>query len=59
MKNPEAKKMAQVLRVLAVLPQDPGSIPNAHLAAHNCNSTSRGSDTLTGIHIGKAPRHLK
>jgi hypothetical protein len=28
-------KMAQPLRALAVLPEDPGSIPSTHMAAHN------------------------
>jgi hypothetical protein len=31
-----AGEMAQRLRVQAVLPEDPGSIPSAHMAAHNC-----------------------
>jgi hypothetical protein len=28
--------MAQGLRALAILPEDPGSIPNTFMAAHNC-----------------------
>ena len=27
--------MAQYLQALATLPEDPGSIPNIHMAAHN------------------------
>lgn len=37
--------VAQQLRILTALPEDPGSISNTHKAAHNiCNSRS---DTLT------------
>jgi hypothetical protein len=28
--------MAQQLRALAALPEDPGSIPNIHMATHTC-----------------------
>lgn len=39
-------------RVLDALPEDLGSIPNTHMAAHNfCNFSSRGSDTLTETYI--------
>jgi hypothetical protein len=31
-----ARKMAPWLRVLAALPEDPGSILSNHMAAHNC-----------------------
>ena len=31
-----AREMAQQLRALAVLAEDPGSIPNIHTASHNC-----------------------
>jgi hypothetical protein len=31
----EAGEMAQRLRALAALPEDLGSIPNTHMAAHN------------------------
>lgn len=51
--------MAQQLGAPAVLPQDPGSTPDAHVAAHKCKSASRGPDALTGTHIGKTPMHLK
>ena len=30
------EQMAQRLRTLAVLPEDPGSIPSTYMAAHNC-----------------------
>ena len=49
-----AGEMAQQLRglrALAVLPEDLGSIPSTHMVAHNCNSSSRGSDTLTPVRI--------
>ena len=37
-----AEEMAQRLRALAALPEDPGSIPSAHMAADNfSNSSSR------------------
>ena len=35
--------MAQQLRALTALPENPGSIPSTHMAAHNC---SRGLDIL-------------
>ena len=31
-----AGEMAQRLRALTALPEDPGSIPSTHMAAHNC-----------------------
>jgi hypothetical protein len=31
-----AGEMSQWLRVLAALPEDPGSIPSTHMIAHNC-----------------------
>ena len=31
----EAGEMAQWLRVLAILPEDPGSVPSTHVVAHN------------------------
>jgi hypothetical protein len=31
-----AGEEAQWLRALAAFPEDPGSIPSAHMAAHNC-----------------------
>ena len=46
-----AGEMAQQLRTLAVLPEDPGSIPITHMAAHNCNNSFRGSDIFTPMHI--------
>ncbi|CAO2608825.1 hypothetical protein LEMLEM_LOCUS13963 [Lemmus lemmus] len=30
------EEMAQRLRALTALPEDPGSIPSTHMAAHNC-----------------------
>jgi hypothetical protein len=35
-KTAEAGEMVQLLRALAALPKDPGSIPRTHTAAHNC-----------------------
>jgi hypothetical protein len=32
-----------LFRPLAALLEDSGSIPSTHVAAHNCNSSSRGS----------------
>ena len=29
-------EIAQRLRILAALPEDPSSIPSTHMAAHNC-----------------------
>jgi hypothetical protein len=31
-----AGEMAQRLKALAALPEDPGSIPSTHMVAHNC-----------------------
>ena len=31
-----AGEVAQQLRALASLPEDPGSVPSTHMAAHNC-----------------------
>ena len=50
--------MAQWLRTLTALPEDPDSIPSNHMAAHNLTtvwiSSSRGSDTH-----GKTPMYIK
>jgi hypothetical protein len=49
--------MAQWLRALAALPEDPGSISSTHMAAHNiCNSCPRESDSIT--HAGKTPMYI-
>jgi hypothetical protein len=42
-----AEEMAQWLRTLAVLSEDPCSIPNTHMAAHS----PRGSDPLTQTYM--------
>ena len=34
--NGGAGEMAQWLRALDALPEDPGSIPSTHMAVHNC-----------------------
>ena len=34
--KPRAGEMAQGLRALAALPEDPGSIPSNHMPAHIC-----------------------
>lgn len=40
--------MAQYLRALAALPEDPGSVPSTHMAAHAVgNPSSETSNTLT------------
>ncbi|EDL76976.1 rCG25076 [Rattus norvegicus] len=49
--------MAQQLRAPAALPEDPGSIPGTHMAAHNCNSGSRVSNTL--IQTYETPMHMR
>ena len=38
--------MVQQLRALASPAEDLRSIPSTHVVAHNCNSSSRTSDTL-------------
>lgn len=48
--------MAQRLRALATLPEDPVSIPSTNMGAHNCLQLSpRGSD----IHAGKTTMYIK
>jgi hypothetical protein len=49
--------MTQQLRALTALPEDPGSIPSSHMAAHSCNVCSRGSESLT--HAGKTLMYIK
>lgn len=46
--------MAEQLRLLVALPEDPVSVPSSYKAVV-CNSSSRGFDTLTkiDIHAGK------
>jgi hypothetical protein len=45
----------QRLRALAALLEDPGLIPNTHMAA--LNSSSRGSDTLTQTYMQGKHQH--
>ena len=67
-----AREMAQQLRTLTALPGDPGLIPSTHwLLTINCNSSPRGSDSLSGlsrhkacpqctdIQADKTPMHMK
>ena len=50
--------MAQWLRALAALPEDPGSIPSTYMTAHNClNSCSKGSNTFIQINIQNTNIH--
>jgi hypothetical protein len=35
-RKPRSGEMCQQLRTLAVLPEDPGSIPCINVVAHNC-----------------------
>ena len=44
-----AGEVAQWLRALAALPKDPDSVLSIYITAHNCNSSSNGSDTLIPI----------
>ena len=43
-----AGEMAQHLRALAALAEDPGSVPSTYMVAHVgiCNSNSRGFEAL-------------
>jgi hypothetical protein len=61
--NERTGEMAQQLRALATVAEDPGSIPSTHLVAHNIyNSSFKGSDALfwplraldTHVHASKA-----
>ena len=40
----EAGEMAQQLRTLAVLSENPGLAPSTHMATHNCDISSRRQD---------------
>jgi len=64
--------MAQWLGKLAVVPEDPGLIPNNHMAAHKSSPSCKGSDVVfwplwaSGIHTvhrhilaGKTPIHIR
>jgi gamma-glutamylcysteine synthetase len=45
--NTHAGKTSVRIKVtLAALPEDLGSVPSTHMAAHNCNSSSRRSNIL-------------
>lgn len=41
--------MAQQLRVMSALLEDPGSITSTHMASHNCNLNTQGFDTLINM----------
>ena len=52
--------MAQWLRTLAALPENPGLIISTHVAAHAClYLSSRESDTLTTKQYNKIKEILK
>jgi len=57
----KVRGLAQQLRALAALPEDLGSIPNNHIAAHNCLQLQfQGiQHPHTDIHAGKTPMHMK
>lgn len=42
----ETKEIAQQLKELAALPEDPGSILIADVIVNSCNFSSKGSDFL-------------
>jgi hypothetical protein len=53
--------MAQWLRALAALPEDPSSIPSTHMADHNglyLQIQGIGYPHVD-IHVGKTPLHMK
>lgn len=49
----QRKKMAarSTAKVLPVLPEDQDLIPSTHKVAYHCNSSSRGSNTLTHTYM--------
>jgi hypothetical protein len=51
--------MAQQLKGLAALPEDPGSIPSIYMAVHNCLylQFQRIQHLHTNIHVGKTQMH--
>lgn len=53
--------MAQQLRALAALPEDPGSVPSTHMAAHNCLKLQFQGiwHHYTDIHPGERPTNIK
>ena len=58
---PGTREMGQVFRALAALPEDLDSIPNTHMAVHNCLSLqfSRIQHPHTDMHADKTPTHIK
>ena len=54
-------EMVQWLRALAPLPEDPGSIPSTHMAAHNGLTPVPKDLALSHrhTHAGKTPLHTK
>ena len=51
--------MVQWLRALAALPEDPGSIPRTHMAAHNGLLLQFQGIRHADIYVSKAPMHIK
>ena len=47
--------MTQMLRALAALPENPGTIPSTH----NFNFSSWGSNTFIDVNAGKTTMHIK
>lgn len=50
----EARRLAEELRLLFALTEDPGSISCTHKAVHNFNSSPKGSNTI--LLVLHAPR---
>ena len=56
---PHAGKVAQWLRELTSLPENPGSVPIPHVAGSQLSLTLVPGDlTFSDIHAGKTPMHM-
>ena len=54
-----AGEMAQQLRALAALLEDPGSVASTRMAAHNCLNSIAGDPTLSQKLAGQTPVYIK
>jgi hypothetical protein len=52
------EEMAQQLKALTALPEDPCSNPSTHMASHNLSVIPR-SDSHVDIHASNTPMHIK
>ena len=55
LKNKQGWGDCSVVRALAVLPKDQGSIPSTRMAAHNCLQLHSIQRPHTDTHLGRTP----